>query len=176
MEWGSLSQIVSGGTVTATDTFTLGADIHFISKQSNAVVRVKTGDNNYIYFKTVQPQQLHLYKDSKAVAKVAADTIKFSAPFKVGDQAIGGTIEVPAVVKLDDLNGDTSEVLIDNPAWLPARLAAQYVLTDRQLNYLYDDLLAQANELMISMKSADSAGNESTSTGIDYFASMGNVI
>jgi hypothetical protein len=87
----------------------------------------------------------------------------------------GGTIEVPAIIKLDDINSDTSEILIDNPQWLPARLAAQYVFNDRQLNYLYDDLLADANDMMQGMIDQNGTLSDSYNTGIDYFSSMGSV-
>lgn len=174
IEWDSLYQTIGAGTVSASDTFDLDTDINFISQRPGNYVRVKTTDGQYINFPVVKPQQLFQYRTQNAVAKVADNQIKFSRPFVAGTQAIGGSIEVPAIIKLDDLTGDNSEVLIDNPNWLPARMAAQYVLTNKQLNYLYDDLLAQANELMMGMLQNGQAP-QTTSTGIDYFATLGNV-
>lgn len=182
MEWESLYSVVGAGTVTATDTFALDTEINFIStsqqRQDNLVrIRYGTSPNySYAYYKSVPYGQLHRHRDTNAVSKVTDNSIKFSKAFTSTSEVFGGTIQVPAIIKLDDLTADTSEILIDNPAWLPARLAAQYVLTDTQLNYLYQDLLDQANELMLGMKIANGTGNESYSSGVDYFASMGNVI
>jgi hypothetical protein len=178
VEWNSLYSVIGAGTVSATDTFDLDTDINYISTsdaRDNNFVRVKTADSQYINFRTVKPGQLHGLRDVNAVAKISENRIRFSRTFTADDQAFGGTIEVPAIVKLDDILSDTDEILIDNPNWLPARLAAQYVLNDRQLNYLYDDLLAQANELMRGMIETNDTGDDSINTGIDYFSSLGNV-
>lgn len=174
VEWDSLYQVVSGGTVTATDTFDLDTDINYISQRPGNYVRVKLGPDSYINYTVVTPQQLYQSRHANAAAKVADNQIKFSKPFLATDQAFGGTIEVPAIIKLDDLTNDKSEVLIDNPAWLPVRMAAQYVLTNKQLNYLYSDILAQANELMQGMM-LNGRPSATTSTGIDYFSTLGNV-
>jgi hypothetical protein len=40
---------------------------------------------------------------------------------------------------------------------------------------MYADLLDQANELMKGMMDANEPGNGTTSTGIDYFGTLGNV-
>jgi hypothetical protein len=82
---------------------------------------------------------------------------------------------VPAILKLDDITDDDSEILIDSPAWLPARMAAQYALSYKSLRDKYPDLLDQANEFYDRYESRNTSGNDSTSTGVDYFASMGNV-
>lgn len=177
-EWNSLYQVVSAGTVTATDTFDLDTEINFISKQEGNYVRIKTTDGQYISYQTVKPQQLYQYRTANAVAHIVTDgvhQVKFSKPFVAGTQPIGGTIEVPAIIKLDDLTSDSSEVLIDQPEWLSERVAAQYAYSYKSTRDMYDDLLALANEHMISMKAANTSGTESYQTGIDYFALNGNV-
>ena len=175
VEWSSLYAVVSGGTVSATDTFELDTDINFISKQEGNFVRIRTAPNSYVNYILCKPQQLYQYRDGNYVAKVADNSVKFSKAFTASDSVFGGTIEVPAIIKLDDINSDTSEILIDNPQWLPARLAAQYVFNDRQLNYLYDDLLADANDMMQGMIDQNGTLSDSYNTGIDYFSSMGSV-
>lgn len=181
MEWDSLYNVVGAGTVTATDTFSLDTDIHYIADAEQHElnqVRVKFGDAanpQYVYYKTVKRGQLHINRETNVVAKASDNSIQFGKAFKTTDSMFGGTIEVPAIIKLDDINADTDEILIDDPNWLAYRVAAQYAYSYKSLRDMYDDLLGQANNLMKDMISRDSTGNETTSTGVDYFASMGNV-
>lgn len=179
-EWDSLYQLVGAGTVTATDEFDLDTDINFISKRegNNVRILISGSTDNYINYTTVKPQQLYQYRTGNYCAHVVEDgthKIRFSRAFVAADQAIGGTIQVPAVIKLDDITSDTSEILIDNPEWLGKRIAAQYAFSFKSLRDMYDDLLALANEDMVSMKAGNTSGNESYNTGIDYFALNGNV-
>ncbi len=174
VEWESLSQDVSAGTVTAdNDTYDLSEDIHFISKDENNYVVI-----NEEKYKVVSVRQLSKYAYGRAVAHIVQDgthSIKFSRPFREGDALIGKEILVPCIIKLDDINSDESDVLIDNPEWLAVRVAAQYCDSFPSKRERYSDLLEQANELMMGMKSANETGNASYNTGIDYFASIGNV-
>lgn len=177
-EWESLYQLIGAGTVTATDTFDLDTEINFISKEYGNGVRVLLSSGQYINFKTVKPQELYQNRYVNAVAHVVSDnvhSVKFSRPFVSTDQAFGGTIEVPAIIKLDDITSDSSELLIDNSEWLGERIAAQYAFSFKSLRDMYPDLLAQANETMTGMKLANGSGTESYNTGIDYFATQGNV-
>ncbi len=173
-EWQSLYTVVSAGSVTATDTFELDTEINFISQEVTDPVRIKK-DGQYQTYAVVRPQQLYGLREERAVAKTADNAIRFSHPFRPDDQFIGGSIEVPAIIKLDDLVRDNDEVLVDNPAWLPAKVAALYVLNDSQLNYLYSDLNDLANELMSGMKERNDSSADSYNTGIDYFGALGNV-
>lgn len=179
IEWDSLYQVIGAGTVSATDTFDLDTDINFISTQEGRElngVRVLHADGiNYTDFTVVKPAELYQNRHHNCVAKIADGQIKFSKPFIDTDITFGGTIQVPAIIKLDDLVNDTDEVLIDNPEWYPAQIAAEYALTDRQLNYLYSDLLDIANDRLKGMIGRNSSGNSSTNTGVDYFATLGNV-
>jgi hypothetical protein len=176
MEWQILSKDVSAGLVTAdNDTFTLAQPVHFLSQKLKARVRIVNG-SNVTYYRIVDANDLNVYPSAAVCALVNNTQIKFAKPFAAGTTQIGGTILVPAISKLPAFVDDTSLILIPQPEWLPWRMAAQYALTDRQLNHLYDDLLAQANEFMKSMKLADTPEGEMTSsTGIDYFGTMGNV-
>jgi hypothetical protein len=183
IEWDSLYKVcgidptVGGGLITATDIFTLDTDINFVSQKAqsgNNPVRVKTTDGQYIPFKLVDPAELYRYRNMNAVAYIGNKQVQFSNAFVAGEQAIGGTLQVPAIKKLPDLTSDSSVILIDDPQWLPEIMAAYYVLNDRQLNYLFDDLLAAANERMKGMI-ANGREIASSSTGVDYFGTMGSV-
>lgn len=174
-EWDILSSDVSAGTVTATDTFELDEEINYISKKLDTLVRIEVSPTNTTYYRVVPASDLSKYAGQNVVAQMSTTEIKFATAFPANSPLLGGTIKVPAILKLEDLDSDSSEVLIINPAWLPARMAAQYVMTDNQLSDLYPDLLDQANELMRGMKQANDPASPTTSTGIDYFGSLGNV-
>jgi len=173
VEWESLSRIVSAGTVTTTAVqYDLAEDINYISKDENNNVLI-----NDQKFLVVSVSQLTKYKYSNAVAHVRVDNVsslRFSQAFITGSSLIGKTIEVPCVIKLDDLTSDTSEILIDQPEWLGERIAAQYAFSFKSTRDMYDDLLQMANDRMNSMKMNNNTGQESYNTGIDYFAVNGN--
>jgi hypothetical protein len=174
VEWESLSSDVSAGTaVVGTDTYELSDPINFISKDENNNVTI-----NGQKFKVVSVRQLSRYASSRAVAHVVTDGehfVKFAQAFTAGDNLAGEEILVPCIIKLDDLTSDASEVLIDQPEWLGERIGAQYAYSFKSLRDMYPDLLDLANDRMESMKSANTTGTESTSTGEDYFMTMGNV-
>lgn len=176
VEWDSLYDWVGAGKAKATDTYELDEEINFIStdgQREENYVYILTLDGQKIGFKTVRPRDLKRYPHGNAVAKISENRIKFSRVFTADEQAFGGSIFVPAITKLDDLENDDDDVLIDDPLWLPARMAAQFVLPNSQLNYLYEDLLDQANEKMEAMIDRNTSGNETTSTGVDYFNTTG---
>lgn len=182
MEWDSLYQVVGGGTVSATDTFALDTDINFIAIQDqhelNRVRVLHSDSTNYTEYDLVKPGELFQARGRKAVAFTRPSgeaSVQFSRAFTSDDPEYGGTIQVPAIIKLDDINADTDDILIDDPEWLPWRMAAQYAYSFTSLRSMYDDLLAAANERMQGMQGRNSTGNETTSTGIDYFAAIGNV-
>lgn len=182
MEWDSLYDVVSAGTVTATDTFALATTINFIATQEqhilNRVRILHTDGTNYTEYDLVKPGEL--YQAGKAGRQAVAyirstNSVQFAKAFTSDDSEFGGTIQVPAITKLADLTDDTSVVQIDDEEWLPWRMAAQYAYGTTSKRSMYDDLLAAANDRMTGMQGRNSTGNETTSTGIDYFASMGNV-
>jgi hypothetical protein len=174
VEWESLSMDVSAGTATnGNDTYTLVDPINFISKDENNYVLI-----NDVKFKVVSVRQLSRYSTSYAVAHTVTagvHKVKFSQAFVTGDYFVGNEILVPCIVKLTDLDDDAAEVYIDQPEWLGERIGAQYAYSFKSLRDMYPDLLDLANDRMESMKSANTTGTESTSTGEDYFMTMGNV-
>lgn len=180
MEWDSLYQVIGGGSVTATDTFTLDTDINFVATQEqhelNTVRILLNDDMNYINYTLVKPGELYLNRYQNAVAHIpSTNSLKFSRKFVSGEQAFGGSIQVPAIIKLDDINSDGDDILLDDPEWLSWRMAAQYVFSFKSLRDMYDDLLNGANDRMQGMIGRNGSGNDSTSSGVDYFYVMGNV-
>lgn len=169
VDWNSLYGLTNAGTVTATDTFDLQDEVIKVSQRDGDFIRILvTSPNGYRNFTLVPASQLYQNRYTTAVAKVG-QTIKFSRAFTSTDPEFGKTIIVPAFLKLDDLEGLDDEVLIDNPAWLPVVVAAQYVLPDAQLSYQYPDLLEQAQDIMDGMKLANNTQADSYNTGQDFF-------
>lgn len=167
VDWNSLYQLLDSGTITATDTFDIDDTIIKLSQRPNDSVRVITTSNTYT-FPTVNASRLYQNRYDNAVAKIG-NTLVFSRAFTSSSNEFGGTLYVPCYVRLDDLSNLSDEVLIDNPAWLPVVVAAQYVLSDAQLQYQYPDLLSQAQDLMDGMKLANEPQDETYSDGNYYF-------
>lgn len=179
IEWDWLYDVVGAGTVTATDIFDLDTDLNYISKDGSHelnTVRVLCEDGTtYVDYKTVHPRQLHRHRYENAVALITGAQLQFSRVFDADEQAFGGTIEVPGIIKLDDLTSDNDEIPPEMAQWLEVAIARDYVLTDSQRNYLYDDLSDQADDQLQGMKDRNGTGNDSASTEDDYFAREGNV-
>ncbi len=170
VEWNSLYEVVSAGTVTATDEFELDEEVNKLSQREGDNIRIVTDENQYYDYKYISPSRLYAYRYNKAVALIAEKRLRFSRGFTSSDPEFGSTISVPASIKLDDLVNLTDEILIDNPAWLPVMIAVHYVQSDAQLQYKYPDLLAHANDLMNGMKLANGSPDSTYSTGEDYFS------
>jgi hypothetical protein len=169
VDWNSLNTLVEAGTVTATDTFDLDSDTKVIrlSQRERDFVRIVSDTNTFLY-STKNASELYPGRFTKIVSKVG-NTLRFPSAFTAESQEFGGTIYAPAYVELEEITSVNDDVLIDNPAWLPVRVAAQYVLPDAQLSYQSPDLIAQANDLMIGMKLDNNSGGETYSTGENFF-------
>lgn len=151
VDWNSLHQTVEAGTVSTATEYELDTEILKLSKRKGDRVHVRTTDDTDIFFTVVDPSRLYEHRYGNAVALVG-QTLRFSRAFDADESAYGGTVRVPAYVKLDDITSVNDDVLVDNPDWLSAAIAAYFVMPDAQLNYQYPDLVAQANQLMTTMK------------------------
>lgn len=149
-EWTSLYELVSIGTVTATDTFDLDDSINYISKREGDYVLVTNGTSTTEY-RLVTPNQLYENRFSAAVARIG-NTLKFSKAFAATDSVFGYTIKVPAIVYPDDITVGTQEVQVDDPMWLCYMMAAEFVRNSVEKQGQYDNLLALADQCMQRMK------------------------
>lgn len=169
VDWASLYQIVSAGSVTATDTFELASDnlVIRLSQRERDYVIINTTSNQFRY--TIKnPSNLDASRYDNVVTRVG-QSIKFSKPFVSTDQMFGGAILAPAYVELDDITSVSDDVQIDNSQWLPVVVSAQYVLSDAQLSYQYPDLIEQAKTIMDGMKLNNTSSGDTYSTGENYF-------
>lgn len=162
VDWNSLyNPTFSIGTVTATDAFDLDtSSIRKISGRLGDPVRIVwTDDQTFTDYDIVPADKL---KDYYAIADKSDSSyfvcahigaqIVFSHKFASTNDQFGGDIQVPCYVFTDSLVNATDEIQVDDPDWLVAMCAADYVRNDVTRRALYPQLLAEANEIMQRMK------------------------
>lgn len=167
-DWTSMYTLFTlADAVTATDTFALLPAIHHISEQEGDFVRINHTDGvretPYTVVKITK-----LYNDGPIVRAGgnlianAAGTVAqkgqnliFSRAFVATDPQFGGSIKVPGYAKPATLSANTDVLSVDNPKWLIARVAAEYVRNDVTRVQLYDSLLGEAGQEWDKMKAAN---------------------
>lgn len=165
IDWNSLyDPAFSLGTVTATDTFDIDtSSIRKLSDREGDFVRIVwTDGTSYTDYTIVAHDKLKDYsygvdKDSPLGFYCArmGNTLVFNHEFVSTDNEFGGEIFVPCYTFPEEItssNPDTDEIQVDNPDWLIARAAAEYVRNDITRRARYPELLAEANEIMARMK------------------------
>lgn len=143
VDWASLyDPAFSLGTVTATDTFDLDtSSIRKLSDLEGDSVRIVWSDGvGYTDYTIVDHDQLKNYyygpnKESASGFYCAqiGSTLVFNHTFTSDDSQYAGEIFVPCYIFPDEINSDnpdTDEVQVDDPDWLVARVAAEYVRND----------------------------------------------
>jgi len=162
--WNSLYDPgVDCGTISATDTFDLDDTIRVVSTEPGDYVQIVRTDGNTTSYQTVPADELKRYTSGNYCARVGS-TLVFNNAFKTTDAEYGGTLKVPAYVYADHLVNATDEVPVDDPNWLVAMTAADWTQTDLTLAQNRNDFLAEANDLMVSMKRHNSAQVNSINT------------
>lgn len=161
VDWASRYSFVTlAATVTATDSFALGATVRKLSMQEGDFVTVTLGTNTW-YYDIVDSTRWRFYAarenptSAVGLPKIAArfgSNLKFSTPFVAGDAQIGGTIVVPAYTYVGDLDGGADTIQVDDPMWLVYMMAAEYVRNDTVKQNQYANLVAKANDRMNAMK------------------------
>lgn len=174
VDWVSLyDPLFQIGTVAATDTFDLDTDdVRKLSNETEDYVRVIHTDGvSYTNYTIVPANQIKRYQyrggaAARACAKVGA-TLKFARTFTATDPEFGGTIFVPKYGNPDLLVDESSEVPIDNPAWLVCMLGYDVALHDILRKDIADNILAEANELMKTMKSDNNDAQDIRTNAVD---------
>lgn len=155
-DWVSLYSIVSIGTVSATASFDLDDTIRKLSNQEGDFVRINhTDGTSYTDYTVVAPNKLKLYDTTARVCARIGVQLVFNKAFVSTDPQFGGTINVPGYLFPDHLVADSDEVPVDDPNWLVMATAAEWARNDLTLAQNYPLILAKANELMASMKTAN---------------------
>jgi hypothetical protein len=154
IEWDTLYQLVTlGVTVTATDTFALGATIDTISEREGDFVLITNGVNT-APVTLISPNQLYEYRYKLAAARIGAN-LKFSAAFPADSSYLTYNIKVPAIVFPTDITSGSQTVQVDDPMWLVYMMAAEFCRNDVVKQSQYDNLLALADQHMQKMKRAN---------------------
>lgn len=176
VDWVSLyDPLFDIGKVSATDTFEIDlTDVRKLSSETEDYVRILHTDGvTYTDYKVVPANQLKQYFHNKACAKVGA-TVKFSRPFTSASPQLGGTIYVPKYGNPELLVDENSTVSIDNPAWLVCMIAYDVALHDILRKDISSNILAEANQLMKSMKSDNNDAQEIRMNQVDLGFIGGN--
>lgn len=153
IDWDSLYQLKTlAVTASATDTFAIDATIDYLAKNELDPIRIGTKT-----FKLVRPKQLYQYKESDVCAQIGG-SLKFS---KTLDSSLTGlSIQVPAIMKVDDITVGSNIVQVDDPTWLVYASAAEFNRNDLVKVSQYDNLLALADQVMQKMKNKNSGSIE----------------
>ena len=149
--WASLYDFRNSGTITATDTFALDSSIDRVSKQEGDFIRILHTDNNESEYELVAIDRLHENKNNYVVA-VNGTNLMFPKAFTSTDPQFGGTIIVPSYGSISFPDTDAGEITVDDPYWLVAISAAEFVRNDITRKAEYPNLAGEASELMRKMK------------------------
>lgn len=162
VEWDSLYSLETlDSAVTATDTFDLSDGINYIRKRENDFILLTDGTSTRQY-RLVKPDQLYQYRESNVVARIGS-TLKFPKEFASDSSLLGYSIQVPAVLYVDDITNGNQTIQVDDPMWLVYMMAAEFVRNDVVKANQYDNLLALADQTMRRMKQNNTGQTEEVS-------------
>lgn len=139
------------GTVTSTDIYDIPEEVYKVSSREGDCVRITHTDDTYSDYTLVPHNALKQYSTGNYAAKIGR-TIKFNAAFTSDSPQFGGAITLPAYELPDTFSGDNDEIDHDNPDWLVCVVAGDRVKNDVTRKDLRADLIAEANEIMASLK------------------------
>lgn len=174
-DWISRYELVSLGTITATDVFDLDDSIRKLSMQQGDPAYVTVGSQRY-YYDIVRPDRLFvtdfddempsLVGPNDVVARIGR-TLKFRRAFTSDDQPFGGTLTVPAYTYVDDVTSGSQDVQVDDPMWLVYMMAAEYVRNDTVKQGQYGNVIDKANDRMAAMKADNTSQIEEVMNATD---------
>lgn len=162
VQWDDLYAITSIGTVTATNTFTLGSTINSIVKRETDPVYLSNGTTR-INYSVVRPNQLYINQDYKVVAQAGRSLI-FPSAFTSSSQGFGYTIYVPSILYPNEITSGSDEIQVPEPMWLVYMMAAEFIATDVVRQNQRTKNIEFAVQLMDKMKQLNQGQNEEVST------------
>lgn len=150
-DWDSLyDPSVNCGSISTKDSYDLDSSIRVISSRQDDYVQITLSDGQVLNYQTVQPSELKRYSSGNYCARIGS-TLRFNKSFESDDPAVGGVLTVPAYLYASHLKKANDKVPVDDPNWLVAMTAADWVQSDITLAQNYPGLIAEANDLMVSM-------------------------
>lgn len=156
--WNSLyNRACQIGSVSAKDAYDLDEDIDFISTAKGDNVYIQAADGKKVEYELVAYDDLKNYTTGNYCAIVAKQLV-FNKIFGAADPEYGGKIYVPAYMNVEALEYADDDIQVDNPMWLVYMCAAEYVRNDIVKQNQYNNLIAEANNLMTDMIRRNRAG------------------
>lgn len=150
--WNSLyDPAVPLGTISATGTYDLDDSIRTLSDDADDYVQITCTDGTVVNYQTIAASDLKKYTSGNYCARVGR-TLRFNKTFATTDREYGGSLTVPAYLYADHLVRARDTVPVDDPNWLVAMTAADWVQSDVTLMQNRQDFIAEANDLMVSMQ------------------------
>jgi len=183
IDWHSLyNPLLSIGKVTATDSFDLDTSIRKLSEREGDVVRIMHSDGvGYTDYDIIPHNKLKdtfWGQDKESpngfYCTRMGDQLVFNHEFVSTDSQFGGDIQVPCYVYTDELVNPTDEVQVDDPDWLVAMCAADFVRGDVTRRDQYPILLAEANDIMTRMKEDEANQIDTVDTPWSPLSGMGS--
>lgn len=157
VNWDSTFDFVEVGNVSATDRFAFDPDV--VLKPSTTegdYVTVTSTTGGITNYRIVKPSDFKRNLYGNAVTIINKEIV-FPRAFTSDDTQFGGQITMPAYLKLDTLTSGRDEIGVDDPMWAVIMAAAKYVRNDTVKQNQYGNLIAEANNLMLSMKQRNSS-------------------
>ena len=142
--------VLSIGTVTATATFAIPSTVRKISQEEGDTLRITHLNATYSDYTFIPHDRLKDYTGNY-VAKIGAN-IKFTTAFTSASAQFGGSITAPVYTLPTTFSLDADVLDIDDSNYLVYVVASDRVKNDVTRKDLRADLIAQANEALISMK------------------------
>lgn len=154
------------GTVTATDTFPLPSTVNYISRSPYDRVTIKRRDGSISTFMLVKADTFDRY--AGGVCAQNGRNLVFSQPFTATDADFGGTIYAPIYRYASRLLQPNDIVPVDDANWLVIACAAQNASASFVKAGMYDELKAEADELMRKMKRKNYTSQDNTYTADNF--------
>lgn len=156
-DWDSLYDPgINCGSISTNDSYDLDSSIRVISSRQDDYVQIIRSDGQVLNYQTVPPSELKRYSSGNYCARIGS-TLRFNKSFESDDPAVGGVLTVPAYLYVSHLKKANDKVPVDDPNWLVAMTAADWVQSDITLAQNYPGLIAEANDIMVSMKKHNGA-------------------
>lgn len=147
VDWDSLTEYdrVLSNAVSAGGVAALDVDVDHLLKDESAPVLV-----NGTEYTVVSPAQLYKYRNTRAVAEVKG-VLTFSNPNDT-NLSVGSAVTAPIIRKVGDITTGSSVIEVDEPMWLAAAVAAEFVRNDIVKAANYNLILDIADTYMEKMK------------------------
>lgn len=129
VEWNSLYAATALTPLVSTSkTYAIPDTVDYIAKRVTDPITITVGTSITTY-KLVTASQLYQYRTNRVCAKIGRNLV-FPAVFDAASPLIGGTITIPAILKVNDIALGTDIIQVDDPMWIAYAMAAEFDQND----------------------------------------------